>query len=362
LIDYKNINNSPPATIVPDTIPVTQLQTSAPVQAVAGLQTADIGKKKYRNIAVLYRGHLRTWDSTKNLNFVWFDLLSEKVDYYFVTWNEPFYDKEKIKQDFNDRNLVKLLFLDREKKFYNAIYSSAWMLANISPYILENDAQYKYDVIIELRPDHAILKLSFNDIEENTYYTCFEGYNSNFWPMRGVTDQHAVYKSDVLQKLSEKFKMPYVTDLHCPEVYLRNFLINEGIQIVADRDNPDRTITTQIIRPNFDNLDCISISSTACILFYFDKNNINDLKISWHSLMNQFEKLENDWRTNFDWRIEVVEEKKYDLREYIFPVHDPSVPSDLDDFDYGCSWCNGVSRNIDLSGDLSKKCWCFPND
>ena len=125
---------------------------------------------KFKRIAVIYRGHLRTWNYVKNVNFSSFEKISRKVDYYFVTWNLP-YDHDAVQNDFKNKNLIKYLKIDVDKKYYNFDIGSRWLGYNIAPFKTQQENDFSYDAVFDLRPDILFLinnKNKLITLEENT--------------------------------------------------------------------------------------------------------------------------------------------------------------------------------------------------
>jgi len=109
-----------------------------------------------RHIAVIIRGHLRTWNFTKQVTFDFFDSIADNVDYYFATWAT--YNPgviQSVVQDFNGRNLIKMLTLPVTETNYNG-----WIGPGLFNYLLipykkqrEKQANIKYDAVFDTRPD-----------------------------------------------------------------------------------------------------------------------------------------------------------------------------------------------------------------
>jgi len=109
-------------------------------------------------IAVILRGHLRTWNYIKPAVFDFWEGIATEVDYYFVTWRTPGLKVEEIKNDFKGKNLVKLLTVeipsnDPEGLIYSSWGGPSWLSYNIAPYKKEREKTVKYDAVIDTRPD-----------------------------------------------------------------------------------------------------------------------------------------------------------------------------------------------------------------
>ena len=63
--------------------------------------------KKFKNIAVVLRGHVRTWHFNAPKVFDFYDSIAENVDYYFITWDSS--NTDRIEGTFKDQNLIHTL-------------------------------------------------------------------------------------------------------------------------------------------------------------------------------------------------------------------------------------------------------------
>lgn len=106
----------------------------------------------YENLAVIIRGHIRTWHYTKEVNFKIFETIAKNIDYYFVTWDLP-YNHKRIFKDFKKRNLIKYLTVPIKENYYNYFQGIYWLDHNILPFKRERDKEINYDAIIVTRPD-----------------------------------------------------------------------------------------------------------------------------------------------------------------------------------------------------------------
>ena len=60
--------------------------------------------KKMKNIAVVLRGHVRTWRFNAPKVFDFYNEIADNVDYYFITWDTS--NTEGIEETFINQNLV----------------------------------------------------------------------------------------------------------------------------------------------------------------------------------------------------------------------------------------------------------------
>lgn len=111
---------------------------------------------KFNRIAVVLRGHLRTWNYTKRHIKQFYSGISRHVDYYVILWDYEQTRQYDMMADFPEGNLVKYLLVPiPENKgewmyhIYNGWNGPAYLAAQAYPEI----EKHTYDVIFETRPD-----------------------------------------------------------------------------------------------------------------------------------------------------------------------------------------------------------------
>lgn len=264
-------------------------------------------EKIYKNLAVFYRGHLRTWKYVKDVNFSIFQSIADNVDYYFTTWNEPYLDIKDLENDFKNRNLIKILTLEKDNIHFNPWFSTPWMIHNILPFKAEREKTVKYDAVIDIRPDVMIYRATPENLIPNTYYTKFEAYYHE-WSDLGVSDICTIVTSETFDKLAGKLN--FEIDCH-PEPHLRNFLLHKDIKIIVSPiigATIIRPITVDKIKDPFEILKLGDIGQKFMDaewqrynlndrLSYMEKYNINYLDyVGWNILMH----VAYDTTNNFD--------------------------------------------------------------
>ena len=138
--------------------------------------------KPYKRIAVVLRGHMRTWRYTKDVIFDFFESIADNVDYYLATWMLPSMEEDPtiiddIHKSFIKRNLIRAEFVSPNTPYYQGTsLTSAWLTYKLLPYKQEREKSVKYDVVFETRPDVVFRKFSPNKnidytIDNNTLYT-----------------------------------------------------------------------------------------------------------------------------------------------------------------------------------------------
>lgn len=109
----------------------------------------------FNRIAVVLRGHLRTWPHNKHLVKKFYSTISHEVDYYVVLWEYEQTKQYNITQDFQTSELVKYQLVpvpdnpDDTEGLYNGWRGPAHLASLALPEI----ARRKYDMVFETRPD-----------------------------------------------------------------------------------------------------------------------------------------------------------------------------------------------------------------
>ena len=145
------------------------------------IQNVVVGKP-YKRIAVVLRGHMRTWRYTKDVIFDFFESIADHVDYYLATWMLPSMEEdpsiiEDIHKSFIHKNLIRAEFISTDTPYYQGTsLTSGWLTYKLLPYKHEREKIVNYDVVFETRPDVVFGKLpSRKDIDytidDNTLYT-----------------------------------------------------------------------------------------------------------------------------------------------------------------------------------------------
>lgn len=130
------------------------------------------------NIAVILRGHIRTWFHIKERVFDFYSNVAKNVDYYFITWlPSHIHNSPAPLFKSHGQNLVSYLALNHDPDYYTSWLGSSYMAFRMLPYKHARENKIKYDAVIESRPDVLpVLRdgYSFADILKpaaNTLYT-----------------------------------------------------------------------------------------------------------------------------------------------------------------------------------------------
>lgn len=112
------------------------------------------------HVAVMLRGHVRTWHFTCNQVFNFYESIAKNVDYYFITYDNS--NHRKIESTFKNKNLITLQIFPQEFnnfKFYDSWRGPAAMSEFLIPWLkrreqeLVNKYDYRYDALFDTRPD-----------------------------------------------------------------------------------------------------------------------------------------------------------------------------------------------------------------
>lgn len=201
----------------------------------------------FNKIAVVIRGHVRTWFSLKDIVFENYKTLAKKVDYYFVTWD--IYDNEfktKIISSFETENLSLIKFVKTDN-YYRGSQGPSW-LVNHTKTIIQNQ---NYDFIFETRPD-VVIKVDKSKefvYQENSIFTSWENevIDGNGVKDIGICDAFQGLSLKGFRVYCNRYKMLTKINNH---VDLRNFYKEKFIDIKLFKD----FIKPEIVRPTQVNL------------------------------------------------------------------------------------------------------------
>jgi|TARA_R110001606_G_scaffold308649_1_gene455532 hypothetical protein len=121
--------------------------------------------KKMKHIAVVLRGHVRTWNFNAPKVFEFYDSIADNVDYYFTTWDSS--NTDGIEGTFKDQNLIHFQILshtfensiltqgDWKGKWYNGQLGPPYMNIMVLPHLRRREKQLgnKYECVFDTRPD-----------------------------------------------------------------------------------------------------------------------------------------------------------------------------------------------------------------
>lgn len=211
-----------------------------------------------KHIAVVLRGHFRTFEYTHKVVFDFYDSIAENVDYYVSTWRTEGSPKNKFKKLFNDfdKTPIKILEVSIVSDFYTAWIGPSWLTYNIIPYKKLREREVKYDAVFDTRPD-IIYQLKKKDFyippEPMTLYTTghmlSDRVEDNITRV-GVEDWMFMSSSEVHDLMSYRFIQTNEIGTHNTILKIAN---EQGINTVAmpwlDCDIVRPNVFEQIIDP-----------------------------------------------------------------------------------------------------------------
>lgn len=123
------------------------------------------------SVAVVLRGHLRTWNYCKQHLFKLIDSEYSHVDWYMVTWRESINDNrlQHLYDDFQNRNFTLKIIEECSSN-----YTPWTVMGRLCMEVVEEITTKKYSTIVETRPDtYAVLSddVHLPRVEPNSFYT-----------------------------------------------------------------------------------------------------------------------------------------------------------------------------------------------
>jgi len=179
-----------------------------------------------KNIAVILRGHCRTWDYNHKEAFKFYESIAENVEYYFVTWRFDNMFMKRITDTFDDNNqkLIKILTIYPDDLYYNSWQGPSWLNYAIIPYKKQRERDIVYDAVFDTRPD-IIYKRVDNKIvslpEPNTLHvTGYEPQNGHDGTKHiGIKDHFIMSTSDVHDRIN--MRHAYRDEIGCQSQILK---------------------------------------------------------------------------------------------------------------------------------------------
>lgn len=205
------------------------------------------------NIAVVIRGHARTWNFCKGVLLDKLSKMARNVDFYFSTWNTNTAKIVEIENDFEGYNLKEVLVNSKNCAYYHSYQSVAWLSICVANSTTFKENKSKYDAVVDTRPD--IVPSFFH--QENIFVPEPKSIYAEFSNNNRMSDLFFLFNVDVFERFSRRY-----IDIH---EYLPRFRydIHESLyQWCLDNGiRPDEKLLefwwSQIVRPDILN-HCIS--------------------------------------------------------------------------------------------------------
>jgi len=162
-------------------------------------------------IAVMLRGHVRTFKTIYPYIFQFYESIARDVDYYFITWHGSQVNTN-LSAIFENRNLCVDMYLQPSLDFGADSYkSSSYLAYMLLPYKHAREKEVHYDLVFDTRPDVIPVQIKNRPIfvpEENTLYTTqfdlHHNFRYNFYDI-AIQDWMMAMSSKVYDQMAERF-------------------------------------------------------------------------------------------------------------------------------------------------------------
>jgi hypothetical protein len=185
------------------------------------------------HIAVMLRGHIRTWRWIYPFVFDFYEKIALNVDYYMITWQGSQH-YTNLYGSFENKNLIALRLLEPVSDFSDSYVNAAYHNYMLLPYKHEREKTIKYDMVVDTRPD-VIPVLQKNAHvtlpEPNTYYTTQFELHHNFLHNEydvAISDWFMISNSKVHDIMSERF---IYSNEQGNQVTIRHYAEQQGFSV-----------------------------------------------------------------------------------------------------------------------------------
>ena len=179
-----------------------------------------------KNIAVILRGHYRTWDYNHKAAFKFYESIAENVEYYFVTWQLDNMPTKRITDSFEDNNqtLIKFLPVWIDPFHYTAWLGPSYLNYSIIPYKKQREREIVYDAVFDTRPDIIYTRKKYKSVlppEPNTLYVTRYEYQHGPDGNKhiGIEDHFMMSTSDVHNRMN--IRHAYRDEIGCQSQILK---------------------------------------------------------------------------------------------------------------------------------------------
>lgn len=163
------------------------------------------------HIAVVLRGHVRTFRVIYPHIFEFYKKIAKNVDYYFITWQGSQVNT-CCPEIFKNENLIAEIHLENSKDFgVDSYKSSSFLNYMILPYKHQREKHVQYDIVFDTRPDVIPIFLADKpefDPDPNTLYTTSYDLHNNFrynYYDVAIQDWFMAMSSKVFDQMAERF-------------------------------------------------------------------------------------------------------------------------------------------------------------
>lgn len=204
----------------------------------------------FKNIAVLLRGHIRTWDYTSPTIFKFFDSIGVNVDYYICTWDTPNLRAEKIHSAFLKANkkFKKFLTVGHQNETYTSWSGPAHLSLQMLPHMRQQHKKTPYDIVFDMRPD-VLVKLVENEPIRVNPDTLYSTMWTNLVDCRGdrnvgMMDHMLVSEFNVFDAMCDRITLISRDTREC-HVEILSWAKSQGFKV----SNCTNWMQTAMIRP-----------------------------------------------------------------------------------------------------------------
>jgi hypothetical protein len=205
-----------------------------------------------KNIAVVLRGHVRTWNYNAPVVFDFFDSISSNVDYYVATWKTPQLRMQKIEQSFEKagKEISGTVVINTDDNYYTSWNGPALLSTLIAPNIRHQHLKTPYDAVFETRFDVLSTlnpDIPITPIAENTWYTdCFTNLVDKFGDRNvGMKDHFLAGTVETYSAMADRLVVPASETKEC-HVDMLQFAQGKGIKV----SNSLNWVNTMMSRPS----------------------------------------------------------------------------------------------------------------
>ena len=205
-----------------------------------------------KNIAVVLRGHLRTWKYNAPVVFDFFDSLAENVDYYVFTWNTPGVKINTIRETFSDADKVPKVteYVTPQLTKYTSWSGPALLATFAAPHIRYEHIKNPYDAVFETRFDTLtclVPGIPITPIAPNTWYSnCFTNLVDRYGNRNvGMKDHFLVGDVETYSKMADRIVIPSEQTKEC-HVDMLEFAHTNNIKV----SNSLPWVNTMMCRPS----------------------------------------------------------------------------------------------------------------
>jgi len=208
-----------------------------------------------KRIAVILRGHIRTWEYNSSAVFKCLTKIDADVDYFISIWQTPQVKISKLYRTFNDNNrehCIKTMIFPKPQDYaYSGWQGPAFLSNCIAPFVRLHHIENPYDMVIDTRPDVIWNVKQGKSIiwpEKNTLYSTARTNHESFRDKKrhlGIHDHLLISTPDVFCTMSERVAVTdnKTLESHC-DMY--NFARSRDINVC---DNID-WLNVEITRPS----------------------------------------------------------------------------------------------------------------